>query len=255
MICTILGCGSSGGVPEIACDCRTCRSSNSKNFRTRSSIYIEYHDTKILVDTSTDLRQQALANDIKKVDAVIYTHDHSDHICGIDDVRNLLQNHHTPIPAFMSHDTAKTLINRFPYIFQSSQLYSQKMQSRIFDYEKFAVKDLSIVPLRQTHGKVVSTGLRFNDLAYLTDLNELPQQSIAMLNNLKVLILGCLRYSPAPTHLSFETAMHLIEQIRPQLTILTHMSHDIEYEDIKRKLPMNVVPAYDGMKIDIVDDI
>ncbi|WHQ46718.1 MAG: MBL fold metallo-hydrolase [Candidatus Midichloria sp.] len=250
MICTILGCGGSSGVPEIGCGCFTCSSPNPKNKRLRSSIYIQSKTTSILVDTSPDLRQQALTHGIKYLDAILYTHDHGDHICGIDDTKSFARSG-CIIPTFLNQSTYDTLTQRFPYIFkQASLLYPVRLQTNILKYNHaFQVGDIDIISFPQIHGKIISTGFRFGELAYSTDLNELTNQAIEVLAGVQIWIVDCLRYAWAPTHSYLERTISWSDKIKPELTILTHMAHDIEYAEIKKILPQNIIPAFDGLKI------
>ncbi|CAK6537209.1 MAG: Phosphoribosyl 1,2-cyclic phosphate phosphodiesterase [Candidatus Midichloria mitochondrii] len=250
MICTILGCGGSSGVPEIGCDCFTCVSSNPKNKRLRSSIHIQSKTTSILVDTSPDFRQQALAHGIKHLDAILYTHDHGDHICGIDDTKSFARNGQT-IPTFLNQSTYSTLLQRFPYIFkQTSPLYLARLRANVLEYDKgFQVGDINIISFPQVHGKIVSTGFRFGELAYSTDLNDLSTKAVEALTGIKIWIVDCLRYAWTPTHSYLERTISWSDKIKPELTILTHMAHDIEYEEIRKILPQNMIPAFDGLKI------
>ena len=251
MICTILGCGGSSGVPEIGCDCFVCSSTNPKNKRLRASIHIQSQTTSLLVDTSPDLRQQALKYGIKYLDALLYTHDHGDHIGGIDETKSFARNGHT-IPTFLDQITYDSLTERFPYIFkQVSPLYSVLLQTNILEYNKVVkVGDIEFISFPQIHGNIISTGFRFGELAYSTDLNHLTPQTIQALECVKIWIVDCLRYAWAPTHSYLERTVNWSEKVKPELTILTHMAHDIEYEELKNVLPKNIVPAFDGMRVE-----
>ena len=251
MICTILGCGGSFGVPEIGCNCSVCSSNNPKNKRLRSSIYIQSQTTSLLVDTSPDLRQQALTHGIKHLDALLYTHDHSDHICGIDDIKSFTCNDDI-ITTFLDQTTYDSLTKRFSYIFkQVSPLYPVRLQTNILEYNKVTkVGDIEFISFPQIHGKIISTGFKFGELAYSTDLNHLTPQATQVLEGIKVWIVDCLRYAWAPTHSYLERTVNWSEKIKPELTILTHMAHDIEYEELKNSLPKNIIPAFDGMKFE-----
>lgn len=251
MQCTILGCGGSGGVPQINCHCVVCTSDNPKNKRLRCSILIESETTTILIDTSPDLRQQALQNHITSIDAVLYTHAHSDHIVGVDDVR-FLSHHDTPIDAFMEQHVAQAMEQKFPHIFkQLSKWYKPRLTSKVFDIADgmFMVGDIAVLPLNQIHGGITSCGFRCNDIAYSTDCNALPESAFKVLAGVKIWIVDCLRYHCAPTHSNLEKTLGWIARIKPDLAILTHMDHNIEYEELITLLPAGVVPAYDGMKV------
>ena len=245
---TILGCGSSHGVPSLNCDCFVCKSENIKNKRKRASIFVETQKTKILIDTSPDLRQQCLENDIRGIDAIIYTHDHSDHVAGIDDVRRLCKNRQ-PIDAYIDDATFDNLNKRYDYIFQTSDPLYYPLLKRI-KFEPFQkIGDINVVAFDQIHGSIISQGIRLDNVAYSTDFNEIPEESLAKLENLDVWIVDCLRYSYAPTHSYLEKSLLLIERVKPKLAVLVHMGHEIEYEEISKILPKNIIAAYDNMKI------
>jgi phosphoribosyl 1,2-cyclic phosphate phosphodiesterase len=245
---TILGCGSSHGVPSLNCDCFVCKSDNIKNKRKRASIFVETQKIKILIDTSPDLRQQCLENDIREIDAIIYTHDHSDHVAGIDDVKRLCKNNQ-PIDAYIDDTTFNNLNVRYDYIFKTSDPLYYPLLRRIKLEPLQKIGDLNVVAFDQVHGSIVSQGIRLNNVAYSTDFNEISEESLAKLENLDVWIVDCLRYSYAPTHSYLEKSLLLIERVKPKLAVLTHMGHEIEYEEISKILPKNVIAAYDNMKI------
>ncbi len=279
MNCTILGCGGSNGVPEVNCDCYVCVSTSSLNKRTRSSIYIETKKgIKVLVDTSPDLRIQSLRNNIRRIDAVIYTHAHYDHISGIGDLKKLVNQengnftdhhlinatshwYHSPyfqrkninsVPAFMDSITASQIIRSFGFAFHTNSdgTYKSLLKPLIFS-GPFCFADLEIEPFWQEHGKSYSYGFRFGDLAYSTDMTSLSNHAIEILRGVKVWILDCCRYFHAQTHLSIETMLNLVAKVKAEKVIITHMGHEIEYEEIKKILPKNIEPAYDGMVISI----
>ncbi|WHA05541.1 MBL fold metallo-hydrolase [Candidatus Bandiella numerosa] len=245
---TILGCGSSHGVPSLNCDCFVCKSNNIKNKRKRASIFVETQKIKILIDTSPDLRQQCLENDIREIDAIIYTHDHSDHVAGIDDVKRLCKNSQ-PIDAYIDNDTFDNLNARYDYIFKTSDPLYYPLLRRIKLEPLQKIGDIDVVAFDQVHGSIVSQGIRLNNIAYSTDFNEIAEESLAKLENLDVWIVDCLRYSYAPTHSYLEKSLLLVERVKPKLAVLTHMGHEIEYEEISKILPKNVIAAYDNMKI------
>ncbi|MSO14060.1 MBL fold metallo-hydrolase [Rickettsiales endosymbiont of Trichoplax sp. H2] len=245
---TILGCGNSHGVPCINCDCFVCKSTNKKNKRKRPSIFVEYKDTKILIDTSPDLRQQCLENNIIEIDAVIYTHDHSDHVAGIDDVRRLCKDK-KPIDAYIDDSTFKSLSKRYDYIFKNNSPLYYSLLKRIKLEKSQKIGDINVSAFDQIHGSIISQGIRLENIAYSTDFNEIPEKSFEKLENLDVWIVDCMRYSYAPTHSYLEKTLLLIERIKPKLAVLTHMAHEIEYEEISKILPKNVIAAYDNLKI------
>ena len=247
---TILGSGDSNGVPQIACKCYVCASGNPKNNRTRASLLVESQKTKLLVDTSPDLRMQAIENNINYIDAVLYTHAHADHIIGIDDVKKLNKNK-TPLSAYMTEDTSKILKTTFPHVFfKTGKFYDPILSINLFS-SRFKVNDIEVIPFRQKHGEIYTQGFRFGDLAYSTDVNHLDPEMILALKGIKIWIVDCLRYYYAPTHSYLEKTLHWISKIKPKTAILTHMAHEIDYDEIKYILPKNVIPAYDGMIINL----
>ena len=254
--CTILGCGGSSGVPQLACSCVVCSSNDPRNKRTRVSILVESENTKIMVDTSPDFRMQVLDNKITDIDAILYTHDHSDHVNGIDEIKPIavpkMRRDGEPMKAYMSEETASTLVEeRYKYIFkQQSAVYLPYLSPVIFkNNEMLKVKDLEIQTFTQHHKKVITTGFRFGDIAYSTDVNEFPEESFEMLKGVKVWIVDCLRYYWAPTHSHLDMTLRWINRVKPKLAILTHMAHDIDYNEIIKIIPKNVIPAFDGMVI------
>lgn len=252
MKCTILGCGSSRGTPEIGCNCFTCSSEDPKNKRTRPSIMLEKDGTKILVDTGPDFRAQALNHGITSLDAVIYTHFHADHVAGIDDLKPLY-NKDKPLQGYTNKSTYSDLLASYNYIFkQTSDIYPSLMQMNVIeDRSDFIIGNIAVQSFQQDHNLTTSLGLRFGDIAYSTDLCALSEEAFDLLTGVKIWIVDCLRYSWAPTHSHLERTLDWIARVKPELAILTHMSHDIEYNEIKAMLPANIVPAYDGLMVNL----
>jgi phosphoribosyl 1,2-cyclic phosphate phosphodiesterase len=250
MECIILGCGSSNGVPQIGCNCITCSSQEPKNQRSRVSILIKEGDTQILVDSGPDFRTQALRHGITNLDGVLYTHGHSDHVAGIDDLKPItfLQG---KITAYMSEETYQSLSERYSYVFSSKgELYQAFLASKIINYNTpFKVGTVKIMPYLQWHGDLNSTGYRFGDIAYSTDLSDMPAEAVEQVRGVHTLILDCLRYHYSPTHGYLDRTFDLIAKIQPKRTILTHMGHEIEYHEMSRILPPHIELAYDGMII------
>lgn len=246
---TILGSGGSNGVPEIGCNCFVCKA-GGKNIRSRASILVESNDTRVLIDTSPDLRTQAIKYNIKPLDAVLFTHSHSDHVAGMHDLKLLCKNKR--IPAYMDEFTYSKLSVQFEYIMHEipNSIYSPIMEPKIIpSYHSFTVGDINIQSFAQCHKDMKVLGFRFGNIAYSTDLSVIPEESFQYLENLDVWIVDCLRYSWAPTHLFFERTMMYIEKFKPKKAILTHMCHNIEYEEVKSILPAHIEPAFDGMQI------
>lgn len=252
---TVLGCGGSFGVPQLACNCYVCQSTDAKNKRTRTSILIESHNTTILVDISPDFRQQALKHNIKKIDAVIVTHPHADHFTGIDDLRPYCQQKNSLMPIYMASATWDLIGRNYAYLFQehdSKSIYRHIMEARIVkNYDKIIIQDLQIQLFNQHHGAIDSLGLRIGDFAYSTDFNIMPAESELYLYNLKYWIVDCLKYSWAPSHSCYEQSIALIEKFNPETAILTHLAHEVDYNACKRILPANIQPAFDGMILEL----
>lgn len=254
MILTILGCGTSTGVPLIGCSCKVCRSKNPKNRRLRASAWLQFQGKSILIDTSTDLRQQALREKITRVDAVLYTHPHADHIHGIDELRsyNFLQR--SNIPVFGNEWTCKELQHKFGYIFQPGPVEGggiPQLSLNQFDTQTqtLNIAGVSVIPIPLHHGSKESVGYRVGSIAYVTDCSYIPSLSIERLKGLSVLVLDCLRLQKHGTHFNFDQALEIVNQLRPRRTYLTHMGHDFEYAGWSKKLPRGVHLAYDGLKI------
>lgn len=247
--CIILGSGGSNGVPQIGCQCRVCLSEEQKNKRTRASILLRSAGgVQILIDSSPDLRQQALTNNLTQVDAVLYTHAHSDHIAGIDDIKTLSKG--KVVPAYADAQTAARLSKAHEYIFEQgpNKIYKPFMRlETIQPYQKWQIGDITVQAFQQMHGNVPSLGFRFGDLVYSTDINHIPEESYPYLQNVDIWILDFLRYYWSPSHLYLDTFLDFIAKVKPKRVILTHMAHDVDFYECQKILPASVQPAYDGM--------
>lgn len=250
---TFLGTGTSTGVPSIACDCETCLSDDPRDKRLRVSILIEHADTRVLVDTSIDFRQQALRANIRQLDAVLITHCHVDHVFGLDDIRPL--NFRYGAMGVYANDIAwKDLRRIFQYIFNPTHIgggLPQLIPHTVEPNSPFCIgRDLEITPVEMIHGKLPVIAYRFNDFAYATDLKVIPSHSMDRLRDLDVLVLDCVRIKPHTTHLCLEEALAVIEELRPRRAFLTHLNHDILHERDTRLLPDNVSFAYDQLVVE-----
>ncbi len=248
---TILGCGTSTGVPVIGCRCSVCTSNDPRNRRTRTSALFQVRGCNILVDTSTDLRAQCLANHIERIDAVLFTHPHADHIHGIDELRifNLLQR--TSIPCYGNEETIKRIRGMFRYIFsEDNNSWKPRLTLNIMDSPQ-KIMDTEVIPVRILHGRLSILGYRIEDAAYLTDCSEVPPDSLKLLDGIGLLIIGALREKPHPTHFTIRQAIELSERLVPQRTVLTHLSHSVDYPLHSKDLPSGVEFAYDGMEIEL----
>lgn len=249
----ILGCGTSTGVPVIGCHCEVCSSRDPKNKRTRSSLLVQSKDSNILIDTTTDLRGQALSNGLERVDAVLYTHAHADHIHGIDDLRafNLAAGGHA-IPCYGNAETIGRIRSIFEYIFRVDGRDGWKPNLTTTEVlSEFGLFGDRIVPIEIMHGEAVILGYRIGPFAYLTDCSAIPPGSMEKLRGLEVLILGALRQKPHPTHFSIKQAIEASAAIGPQRTIFTHLGHNLDYGRDSAALPEGFELAYDGMVIDL----
>lgn len=246
----ILGCGTSSGVPLLACQCKTCLSKDPRNHRTRASIVIQTGRTVFLVDTSPDLRTQALANDVKWIDATLFSHPHADHLHGIDDLRTFNYIMARPIPCYGNEWTIETIRTRFDYIFHLGQRGGGKPALDLHILNKRQkIKGVWVQPLELVHGSLPVLGYRINDVAYITDCSYIPDRTFKLLKGLNVLVLDCLRFTKHPTHLNVEEAIEVAKKIKAKKTYFTHMGHEIEYRDFAKSLPPKMYPAYDGLLI------
>lgn len=254
---TVLGCGSSSGVPMIGCNCAVCTSDNPKNRRTRVSIFIEINGKNLLIDTSPDLREQALKNNIKHVDAILYTHDHADHVHGLDDVRSFNYLSGNALAVYGNEESLNGIRSRFPYAFLpkpefvwSRPCLIEHIIPKVPVYA-FHAHGVAITAFEQIHGDRKTLGYRIGDFAYSTDTNDLPEDTFKALEGVGVWVVDCLRYKHSPVHATLEKALEWAGRVKPRLAVLTHMSHEMEYETLSKQLPKGVVPGYDGMKIEM----
>ena len=250
-VLTVLGSGTSMGVPTIGCQCRVCTSSDPHDRRTRPSILLEYADRSVLIDTTPDFRQQAIREQIRKLDAIVYTHAHADHVLGLDDVRPLSFRSPEKIPLYAYPATAEGLRRIFRYIFDADYKYGgiARVEIRHINghLELFGAEFEPIVVL---HGDAEIHGFRFGSAAYLTDFSEIPSQSMERLRGLDILFLDALRHKPHPTHSTVANSLRLVDELRPQRAFFTHISHDLPHEETNRELPPHVRLAHDGLKLE-----
>ncbi|MDR3450172.1 MAG: MBL fold metallo-hydrolase [Alphaproteobacteria bacterium] len=245
---TILGCGSASGVPLIGGDWGACDPGNPRNRRSRVSVLVEEGDTKLIVDTSPDMRQQLLDCGLKKLDAVLYTHDHADHCHGIDELRSVNWLTQKPTPVYATPEVLLGLETRFAYIFHGAGGgYYKPVVTTHEITGPFTVGDIAVTPFAQAHGKITSMGFRFGDFAYSTDVSALDEQAFATLAGVKVWVVDALREEPHPTHSHLAQTLEWIARLRPERAILTHMNQTLDYASLAAKLPPGVEPAYDGM--------
>ena len=249
---TFLGTGTSTGIPSIACDCETCLSADPRDKRLRVSILIEHAGKTILVDTSSDFRQQALRANIRYLDAVLITHCHVDHVFGLDDIRPL-NFRYGAMPIFANEIAWIDLRRIFQYIFKPVHFgggLPQLIPHTVYPNAPFNVgPEITVTPLEVIHGKLPVIAYRFNDFAYATDLNFISDETIDALSDLDVLVLDCVRIRPHATHLGLTEALEYIERINPRRAFLTHLNHDVMHSRDSKLLPDNVQFAYDGLVV------
>ena len=251
---TFLGTGTSTGVPVVGCSCRICTSANPKNKRLRQSVSIESHGRHFLIDTTPDLRAQLLRHPIPRLDFVLFTHSHSDHLMGLDDIRPFNFRQRESIHAFASPHTARAVRRAFSYIWDaSSQIGGGKPQLDLHEIEeRFTHDGVEIIPIPVTHGEWTILGFRIGDFAYITDTNGIPDASMEMLRGVQVLALDGLRPGPPhPTHFIIEEAVACAQKIGARETWLIHLTHEVEHDEVEATLPAGVRLAWDGLVLEL----
>ena len=248
---TVLGSGTSMGVPTIGCTCAVCQSSDPHDRRTRPSVLIEYDGHAVIIDTTPDFREQAIREQIRNLDAVVYTHAHADHILGIDDLRPLSFHRPNKIPLYASAETGQFLQTMFHYIFDADYKYGglAQVEMRTINgpFELFGARFEPVIVL---HGDAEIFGFRFGSTAYLTDFSEIPEKSLAQLKDLDILFLDALRHKPHPTHSTVENSLRIVDRVKPKRTFFTHICHDLPHAATNATLPPDVRLSYDGMKLE-----
>jgi phosphoribosyl 1,2-cyclic phosphate phosphodiesterase len=255
---TFLGSGTSHGVPMIGCDCAVCRSTDPRDCRLRPSIYIDVPDrARILVDTTPDLRQQVLRYGVRRIDAILFTHSHADHILGLDDVRRFNTIQGGPIPCYADAQAWDVLRRTFYYAFDGLPREGGGVPQldQIEVTGPFGVGGVRVVPVAILHGRMPILGFRFGSFAYLTDCSGIPDDSWPLLSGVETLVLGALRDEPHPTHFTVAQAVEVIERASPRRAFLTHMNHDLGHAATNARLPAGVELAYDGLVLDVVVDV
>jgi phosphoribosyl 1,2-cyclic phosphate phosphodiesterase len=249
---TLLGSGTSTGVPVIGCRCRVCTSTDPRNRRLRPGLKLETGGGTLLVDTPTDLRLQALRFGLDRLDGVIFTHSHADHIFGLDDIRIFNFRQRRPIPCYGSGETLAAIRRAFAYAFETGQEGGGKPQLDLIEVrEPFSVLGRRVEPVPVWHGEMEVFGYRFGPFAYVTDCNRIPEESYARLQGVEVLILDALRYRPHPTHFSIADAVEAAARIGARRTILTHLAHEVDHAAPEFPLPPGVELGYDGLAFDV----
>jgi phosphoribosyl 1,2-cyclic phosphate phosphodiesterase len=249
---TMLGSGTSSGVPVIGCDCAVCTSTDPRNRRTRPGLRLEWPGASVVVDTSPDFREQALRHAVARVDAVLYTHPHADHVFGLDDLRIYNFRQRAAIPCYGSEMTMSRLRQIFSYVFENGQEGGGKPRLDLVPVrEAFDLLGERVVPVPIEHGEMEVFGYRVGPLAVVTDVSRIPESSFELLAGVEVLVLSALRYRPHPTHFTVDEARTAAARIGARRTILTHIAHDIEHEELSRRLTDGVEIGYDGLVVEL----
>jgi phosphoribosyl 1,2-cyclic phosphate phosphodiesterase len=252
---TFLGTGTSVGVPMIGCDCEVCRSDDPRDQRLRTGLMVENDGRRMVIDVSADFRQQALREKIDRLDALLITHCHADHVFGLDDIRPI-NFRRGPVPVYASEGTWRGLRRIFSYIFEREHIGGglPQLVPHLIEGE-FETCGLRVAPVPVIHGKGEVTGFRFGgaraQAAFITDCNLIPDESLEKLRDLDLLIIDALRYKPHPTHLHVEQSLAYVAELRPRRALLTHIGHDIKHSEASRRLPEDVELAYDGLSIEL----
>lgn len=250
---TFLGTGTSQGIPIIGVDHPVCYSDDPRDKRLRVSVLVNWKGKNILIDCGPDFRQQMLANNVKKLDAIFYTHEHNDHTAGLDDIRPYFFRQ-GDIPIFAHQRVLNSLRRKFDYIFTSEDRYpgAPAVIENVVQNEEFQFEGLSIMPVDFKHNKLQVFGYRLGDFAYLTDIKTITEEEIAKLKDLKVLVVSALRREPHHSHFNLEEALEFVEIVKPERTYFTHISHMLGFHaEVEEELPENVHLAYDNLKIEI----
>lgn len=250
---TVLGSGTSSGVPTIGCPCAVCASDDPRDNRLRPSILIRYGGRAVLVDTTPDFRQQALRAHIERIDAIVYTHSHADHILGLDDVRPFNYRQRQEIPIYAMQETLDAIRRVFRYAFDDAPTDSSKprLNLNVIHGAPFDLFGLTFTPIELLHGKSAVLGFRFGAAAYLTDHSDIPEESKAKLHGLDVLFLDALRHRPHPTHSTVERSVAWVKELEPRRAYFTHICHDLPHASTEAALPENVHLAYDGLELEV----
>ena len=247
---TFLGTGTSVGVPAVGCECETCLSDDPRDKRLRTSVLVTHLGRNILIDASTDFRQQALRIGLKRLDAILFTHSHADHCFGLDDTRPIMFREGA-MACFATELTWRGLRRIYAYAFEQAPYPGVP---RIIPYcieGEFNLLGLDVEPLTVIHGRLEVTAFRINNFAYVTDCNLIPEETCARLRGLDLLVIDALRFKSHPTHMTLDQAVGYIERLRPRRALLTHISHDIKHDETSQHLPEGVEIAYDGLIVEV----
>lgn len=252
-----LGTGTSFGVPQVGCDCAVCRSDDPRDKRTRVGAVIESGEARILIDTPPELRLQLIANGVTRIDAVLFTHDHADHIHGLDDVRGFTGPEGAPLPMFGPAETVASVSRKFAYVFDPAAKMipgTSKPEGEIRALEpgvEVRIAGLSVIPFEVPHGTVRVFGYRVGDIGYVTDAKALPPEAESVLRGVRVLVLNALFRKPHPTHFSIAEAVEAARQLGAERTYLTHLTHRVSHAELEAELPDGIRPAFDGLQVKV----
>lgn len=254
-----LGCGGSVGVPVIACSCRVCKSTDLHNKRLRPSVLLKMKEKNILIDVGPDFRMQALKHQITSLDGILLTHAHHDHTAGMDDLRPLLYHRKSPLPLLLSSSTFEEMSTRFYYLFPSStETNKKRFQVQYLpstEYGRVIFEGINIDYVTYTQGGMNVNGFRIGDMAYISDIRHYSTKIFEYLSGVKYLIISALRYGPSELHFSVEEAVEFSQRLKASKTWLTHLSHDLDYEETNANLPANIRLAYDELEIEFQEDL
>lgn len=255
-----LGTGTSAGVPMIGCDCAVCRSTDPRDHRTRASVLVRYAGRQYLIDTSPELRQQAIRENLRHLDGVLYTHAHADHVLGIDDLRRFNAVMQAPLDIYAEPAVLDRLRVMFQYIFEPRKNVNDSFVATLIDHPLEAGEPLDLhgatwTAVRLLHGRLEIVGFRVEfggrALAYCTDCSAIPPESDPLLANLDVLVIDALRYRHHPTHLTIDAALHIIDHLKPARAYLTHLAHDVRHAELEPRLPQHVFLPHDGVAVEV----
>lgn len=246
-----LGTGTSTGVPMLGCKCRVCTSPDARDCRTRPSVLLQYDGRSVMIDATPDFRQQGLRENIERMDAVIFTHTHADHVFGLDDVRVFNFRQKSSIPIFADARSMGEIQRIFNYVFRGDYPYGgiPRLEPCVIEGE-FDLWGQRFVPLPVLHGNLPILGFRFGSCAYVTDFSTVPDATLALLDGIEILILDALRNEPHPSHSTVQQSLELVERLKPRQAYFTHLAHDLMHAETNATLPPNVQLAYDGLQLD-----
>jgi phosphoribosyl 1,2-cyclic phosphate phosphodiesterase len=250
---TFLGTGTSQGIPVIACNCSVCTSEDAKDKRLRSSVLVEDNETTIVIDSGPDFRQQMLRANVRKIDGLVFTHEHKDHIAGMDDIRGFNYVHNEKVNVYATLRVQEALRREFHYVFADLKYPGvPEVEMHTVDENEFRIKNLKIKPIEVLHYRLPVNGYRIGDFTYISDANVIPAKTFELIKGSKVLVINALRKEPHISHFSLSEALEIIDRINPERAFLTHISHQLGINhQVNAELPSNVQCAYDGLVVEL----